>query len=207
MRKTVSKNLKDMKKRILISATKNFAKNGYSGTSLRNIALSAKISKGGLYHHFPSKEDLFIAVFSRANDLIWEKTLELFGKKDYSMKDREKNLFVGLSEYYDIIILGAKDLEILWIEGIMESIHNTKLKKMLLKRENENVKMGTEILKQTRDNTNLLHGYSDDELYNIANGFSVLHRGIILDRVMGKDPKEIRLEWIRTVYAIYKSKK
>ena len=207
MVKTVSKNPKKMKERILAAATKNFAKKGYTLTSLKEIAISAKISKGGLYHHFPSKEDLFFAVCSQNVKRTMEKTIEFFEKKPPLGPEKEKNLFEDLSEFYDNIVVGAKDLERLWIEGMMEADKNVKLKKMLLKMERESGTWGVEMLKQIRDSTNLLKGYSDSDLHDIALGFNSLYKGILVDKIMGKNPKEMRMAWIRTIYAIYHSKK
>ena len=207
MAKTVSKNPKEVKEKILAAATKNFARKGYTLTSLKDIAISAKISKGGLYHHFPSKEDLFFAVCSQNVKRTMEKTVEFFEKKPVLRPDKEKMLFEDLSEYYDNIVVGTKDLERLWIEGMMEADHNTKLKKMLLKMEKDTGEWGVQTLKQIRDSTNLLKGYSDSDLYDIMLGFGSLYKGILVDRIMGKKPKEMRMAWIRTVYAIYHSKK
>ncbi|MGI9565567.1 MAG: TetR/AcrR family transcriptional regulator [Nitrosopumilus sp.] len=207
MAKITSKNQKDVRERILVSATKNFAKKGYTLTSLKEIAISAKMSKGGLYHHFPSKEDLFFAVCSQNVKRTMEKTIEFFEKKQIFQLCKEDTLLEDLSEYYDNIVLGAKDLERLWLEGMMEADHNPKLKKMLLKMEKENSTWGIEALKKIRDTSNLLQGYSDLELHDITNGFSALYKGILVDRLMGKSLKDIRMTWIRTVYAIYHSKK
>ena len=207
MAKTAPKNPEKVKERILAAATKNFAKQGYADTSLKDIAISAKLSKGGLYHHFPSKEDLFFAVCSQNVKSTMEKTIKFFEKKPPLRPDKEKNLFGDLSDYYDNIVVGTKDLERLWIEGMMEADHNVKLKKMLLKMERETGKWGIETLKQIRDSTNLLKGYSDSDLYDIMLGFAALYKGILVERLVGKSPKEIRMAWIRTCYAIYHSKK
>lgn len=48
---------------ILQSAHDLFTRQGYHGTSMRQIALSAGIALGGLYNHFSSKEHVFEAVF------------------------------------------------------------------------------------------------------------------------------------------------
>ena len=206
MQKSPMKNPEEMKKKILISAAKNFAKNGYAGTSLKDITTSAKISKGGLYHHFSNKEDLFVAVCIENVNNTMKKTKEFFAKKQSIQPSKDDTLFDELSEFYDNIVVGPKDLERLWIEGMMESEHNMKLKKMLLKMEKETSEWGFETLKQVRDSTELLTGYSNSELKDITNGFSAIYKGILVDRLMGKNPKDVRRSWIQTVYAIYNSK-
>ena len=206
MQKNPMKNPEEMKRKILVSAAKNFAKNGYAGTSLKDITTSAKISKGGLYHHFSNKEDLFVAVCIENVNNTMKKTKEFFAKKRSIQPNKDDTLFDELSEFYDNIVVGSKDLERLWIEGMMESEHNMKLKKMLLKMEKETSEWGFETLKQVRDSTELLTGYSNSELKDITNGFSAIYKGILVDRLMGKNPKDVRRSWIQTVYAIYNSK-
>ena len=48
---------------ILQAAHDLFIKQGYHGTSMRQIALQANLALGGLYNHFSSKEQVFEAVF------------------------------------------------------------------------------------------------------------------------------------------------
>jgi AcrR family transcriptional regulator len=50
---------KDTKNKILKSAVKLFSKNNYHAVSMLEIANGAEISKGTLYWHFDSKEELF----------------------------------------------------------------------------------------------------------------------------------------------------
>lgn len=45
-------------------AARLFSLNGYDSTSMRDIAAAMGILAGSLYHHFESKEDLFIEVYS-----------------------------------------------------------------------------------------------------------------------------------------------
>jgi AcrR family transcriptional regulator len=47
---------------ILSTALDLFSKNGYDATSVAEICSGAKISKGAFYHHFPSKQDLFLSL-------------------------------------------------------------------------------------------------------------------------------------------------
>ena len=49
---------------ILLAAARLFAAKGYEGTSVREIAETVGLLPGSIYHHFPSKEDLFVSVHS-----------------------------------------------------------------------------------------------------------------------------------------------
>ena len=48
---------------IITAAHALFLKQGYHGTSMREIARDADIALGGIYNHFATKEDIFQAVF------------------------------------------------------------------------------------------------------------------------------------------------
>jgi AcrR family transcriptional regulator len=41
-----------------------FSKNGYDATGVAEICKRAKVSKGAFYYHFPSKQDLFLALLA-----------------------------------------------------------------------------------------------------------------------------------------------
>ena len=71
--------INNSKDRILKSAMKIFVVNGYSETTMDDIALSAGLSKGAVYHHFSSKRELFLALID-----FWEESfLPIFYKRDY----------------------------------------------------------------------------------------------------------------------------
>jgi AcrR family transcriptional regulator len=48
--------------RLLEAAYAEFVRNGFHGTSMRQIAQAAGVAVGGIYNHFQSKEDIFAAV-------------------------------------------------------------------------------------------------------------------------------------------------
>lgn len=59
------------RERILEAAELVFADNGYHDALVDEIGKRTSMSKGGLYFHFPSKEELFFAVMDRlANKLV-----------------------------------------------------------------------------------------------------------------------------------------
>jgi AcrR family transcriptional regulator len=55
----------DTKERIERAAISLFCRQGYAGTSIRDIAKAAQVSQGALYNHYVSKEDLAWSLFSR----------------------------------------------------------------------------------------------------------------------------------------------
>ncbi|WP_156106301.1 TetR/AcrR family transcriptional regulator, partial [Sphingobium sp. ba1] len=55
----------DRRDTILTVAKAYFLEHGYAGTTMSGIAAALGGSKGTLWNHFPSKEDLFSAVLDR----------------------------------------------------------------------------------------------------------------------------------------------
>lgn len=53
---------------ILAQATDAFVTHGYAGTSMADLARAIGIQKASLYHHFPSKEALFVACVTEGFD-------------------------------------------------------------------------------------------------------------------------------------------
>ena len=74
--------------KILVIASHLFVQKGYEKTSMQDIAQTAGISKGAIYHHFQSKSDIIFAVLKQRYQLMeddltnWLKTTEhLTGKE------------------------------------------------------------------------------------------------------------------------------
>lgn len=53
---------------ILRTAADHFGAYGFTGLTVRDIAAACGISRAGLLHHFPSKEDLLLAVLEERDD-------------------------------------------------------------------------------------------------------------------------------------------
>lgn len=54
------------RRRLVETATRLFAERGYEDTPVELLLTEAGVSRGALYHHFPSKEALFEAVLDEA---------------------------------------------------------------------------------------------------------------------------------------------
>ena len=113
-------NTATLKEKIIHESLKLFSLKGFSNTSTHDIMREAKTSKGGLYNHFKSKDDIFSAVLSEARKKWRQKNLFgldqvakpvakvkklLINYRDRYLKDRENFpggcIFVTLSVEMD----------------------------------------------------------------------------------------------------------
>jgi AcrR family transcriptional regulator len=53
----------ETRRRILEAAEHCFSREGYDATGVAEICKTAAVSKGALYHHFPSKQAIFVEMF------------------------------------------------------------------------------------------------------------------------------------------------
>lgn len=60
----------ERRKRILAAATENFARAGYLGTSMADIARDVGLTGPGLMHYFPTKQHLLVEVAEHRFDLV-----------------------------------------------------------------------------------------------------------------------------------------
>ena len=65
-----------MIEKILSTASQLFIHNGYEKTSVQNIAQTASISKGAIYHHFQSKDEILFAVLKQRYQLMEKELLD-----------------------------------------------------------------------------------------------------------------------------------
>jgi AcrR family transcriptional regulator len=66
----------DRREKIIHESLKLFSLKGYLNTSIEDILDHASSSKGGLYNHFRSKDELFVAVLSQARRIWRTKVLD-----------------------------------------------------------------------------------------------------------------------------------
>lgn len=81
----------ETKERILETALELFAKSGYSGTSMSDIAKQLGITKGALYKHYTGKQEILDSIVTRMNQMDYDRA------EEYEMPETEPD---GLSEAY-----------------------------------------------------------------------------------------------------------
>jgi len=58
---------------LLAAAAEAFAENGFTATSMAEVATAARVTRGAVYHHFPDKQALFEAVLHQYNEAAQEQ--------------------------------------------------------------------------------------------------------------------------------------
>ena len=78
-----------MREKILNTATQLFIQKGSEKTSMQDIAQTAGISKGAIYHHFKSKDEIVLAVLRSRQELM-EKEMKQWLKATENLTGREQ---------------------------------------------------------------------------------------------------------------------
>ena len=63
----------ETRRRLLDAARESFTTRGYDNTTNREIAQAAGITTAAIYHYFPSKVELFVAVFVDVQHKVYDK--------------------------------------------------------------------------------------------------------------------------------------
>lgn len=84
---------KNTKERILETALELFSQNGYSGTSIKDIADKLGIVKSALYRHFESKDEIWFAV---------QKMMISYYNEHFGSVDKLQHLPDTLDELYEM---------------------------------------------------------------------------------------------------------
>jgi AcrR family transcriptional regulator len=77
----------ETRQRIISVATELFSDLGYGNTTNRHVALRADISTGALYYYFPSKLDMYMAVF-REQQAVIDDRMKRVMNEEHTFRDR-----------------------------------------------------------------------------------------------------------------------
>ncbi len=96
----------------LVSAARLvFARKGFEGASLDEIAATAGYTRGAIYKHFDGKEDLLFAVYDLVNEQALERFSKLFDIGVAQVMDPATIVDTWRDELADDVDLRALDLE------------------------------------------------------------------------------------------------
>ena len=106
--------------RILEAAVKQFSIYGYNQASVDNICEQAGVSKGAFYHHFQTKQDVFLALLDG-----W---LQTFDQAIEASKDRPvPETFQMMTEYFPYIFESANDNLPMFLEFLLQASREEKI--------------------------------------------------------------------------------
>jgi len=97
----------DSRQEILRTAARLFQQRGYDATSMNDIAAALKLSKGGLYHHFQSKDEILFEIMNHAMEITQERVLDPVR----GIADPEERLRALIRRHIEVV-LGPRDREI-----------------------------------------------------------------------------------------------
>ena len=89
-----SKKNRNMKEKILLTSIDLMTKNGINNTSLADIAREVNISKGTLYYHYSSKDDIIFDIADNHLNIISEALLDCLKKINFNFSTEEFVLVV-----------------------------------------------------------------------------------------------------------------
>ncbi len=92
---------------ILRTAARLFRERGYDAASMNDLAAALKLSKGGLYHHFESKDEILFHILDHA----MEVTEEQVKKPVLALTDPEERLRTCIRLHIQVV-MRARDREI-----------------------------------------------------------------------------------------------
>ena len=87
--------------RLLSIAREYFAEKGYAETKTEDIIREAGVTKGALYHHFPSKKHLFEAVYISLEEELAEKIMLASTKQSDPWQQILKGCYAYLETCHD----------------------------------------------------------------------------------------------------------
>jgi len=99
--------LVDSRQEILRTAARLFQQRGYDATSMNDVAAALKLSKGGLYHYFQSKDEILFEIMNHAMDLTQERVIDPVR----AVQGAEERLRALIRRHIEVV-LSVRDREI-----------------------------------------------------------------------------------------------
>ena len=97
---------------ILRAAARLFQQQGYDATSMNDVAAALKLSKGGLYHHFQSKDEILFHIMSHAMEITEARVINVVRRIDASSVAGVEERLRTLIKLHIQVVLSPEDREI-----------------------------------------------------------------------------------------------
>ena len=104
--------MKETKDKIILKALQYFAENDYQSVSLNSIAKGIGITKGGIYHYFSSKDELFMECISTVFEKIGE-----FSMGAMSDNTELEEVLISLFSFDDIFRMIKESFDIDFLDN------------------------------------------------------------------------------------------
>ncbi len=154
---------KERVEEIVAAATARFVQHGYRATSISDIAADIGIASGAVHWYFPTKDDLFAAVFARIvqDDTSGETSDPVMGAGAESKADSEAELVAFLVEREPFKLLHHDAHALLEQSDAVAQVHDQmhqQLNTMLLNAVAEHCPEGTSLTRIANTAHFLLEG-------------------------------------------------
>lgn len=181
------------KERIKQAALSLFAKKGYDGTSMSDLAAAVQLNKASIYSHYAGKLDLFLAVYQdAANDYEALNTRLFEESKQMNPYDKLRHIFEGYIVYY----YKNKDMQAFWSQillftpgDLQETIHSD-----MRKRDHYFQTRMEHIFSEAMEHGMIRH----DQAARLVMTFRAMREGLLTWMRIIPDLKE---EWIHTFWS------
>jgi TetR/AcrR family transcriptional regulator, cholesterol catabolism regulator len=97
---------------ILRAAARLFQQQGYDATSMNDVAAALKLSKGGLYHHFQSKDEILFQIMSHAMEITEERVINVVRRIDGTTAAGVEERLRTLIRLHIQVVISPEDREI-----------------------------------------------------------------------------------------------
>ena len=97
---------------ILRAAARLFQQQGYDATSMNDVAAALKLSKGGLYHHFQSKDEILFHIMSHAMEITEQRVINVVRRIDGSTLAGAEERLRMLIRLHIQVVISPEDREI-----------------------------------------------------------------------------------------------
>lgn len=116
--------------KIIVVSSELFTKQGYEKTSMQDIVDALGMSKGAIFHHFKSKEEIFLAVIDRQSEYIkrqlqiWVEEMEGFTAREKLIGILNRNLHDFQAYALDSVLTARAQSPQFVLSSMRESMNN-----------------------------------------------------------------------------------